>query len=105
VHGADPQDGGSADRDIYWTFDYEDYKIFSPEHEFELADVWAHMEAEQLEKGGSLKSDISNEILLFHDSEVTNEKYPRYYEQLIHRTQSMAIVFTQPSYHRFLLLP
>ncbi len=45
-----------------------------------------------------LQSGIGNEILLFHDSEVTAEKYPRYYEQLLHRTESMGLVFTQPFY-------
>lgn len=85
-------EGLDRDRDIYWTFDYKDYKIYSPEHEFELADVWTRM-AEALQPG------LSNEILLFHDNEVTAEKYPRYYEELIHRTESMGVEFTQPSYH------
>ncbi|MFW6361993.1 MAG: polysaccharide deacetylase family protein [Spirochaetota bacterium] len=83
--------GMERDRDIYWTFDYKDYKISNPEHEFELDDVWAHMAED-------LQAELSNEILLFHDHIVTNEKYPRYYEQLIHRTESMGLVFTQPSY-------
>lgn len=85
-------EGLDRDRDIYWTFDYKDYKIYSPEYEFQLADVWTRMD-------GVLQPGHSNEILLFHDSEVTAEKYPRYYEQLIHRTESMGIVLTQPPYH------
>lgn len=85
-------EGLDRDRDIYWTFDYKDYKINSPEYEFELADVWTRM-AETLQPG------ISDEIFLFHDHVETNRKYPRYYEELIHRTESMGIVFTQPSYH------
>ena len=84
-------EGLGRDRDIYWTFDCKDYKIYSPEHEFELADVWTRM-AEVLQSG------IGNKILLFHDNEVTAEKYPRYYEQLLHRTESMGLVFTQPFY-------
>ena len=84
-------EGLDRDRDIYWTFDYKDYKIYSPEHEFELADVWTRM-------AEALQPQTSNEILLFHDNVVTKEKYPRYYEQLIHRTEAMGIVFTQASY-------
>ena len=91
VHPWYGAEGLGRDRDIYWTFDYKDYKIYSPEHEFELADVWTRM-AEVLQPG------IGNEILLFHDNEVTNEKYPRYYEQLLHRTESMGLVFTQAFY-------
>lgn len=70
--------GLDSDRDVFWTYDFEEYRLSFDE-------ILKRMDDKNPRQGGSLINFDSSEILLIHDHENTKETFFRIIDRLIEK--------------------
>lgn len=86
----------ATDRDVFWTFDTQDYRLTDGQGTFAAADLLAHLEDPAPAQGGTLAGGTSDEILLMHDNEHTAKVFPGYYREILRRVEALGLVFSRP---------
>lgn len=87
-----------GDQDIFWTFDYEEYRLHNDQNPIKEDFIYAKMENEHSTYGGCLKDKNSDEIILIHDHPITNSILPNYFEILIGKAIEIGIEFCEPKF-------
>lgn len=89
------QDLHSQDCDIYWTFDFEEYRL-QYENSFSYEHILAHMHEVSPHTGGSLVNPQDCNIILIHDHPQTDAIVPGYFYDLINRAIELGVQFITP---------
>lgn len=87
------ENGLNKDRDVFWTFDCEDYKLYPPESSFTINNVLQHISDESPPNGGSLVSGSGDEIILIHDHPESMKRFPDGYKVILDKIAEHQIRF------------
>jgi peptidoglycan/xylan/chitin deacetylase (PgdA/CDA1 family) len=89
-------EGLDKDIDIFWTFDFLEYKLASCESTF--AHILNKINDMNPKKGGILLKPDEYNIVLIHDHEDTEEVYPNYFNKIINYVLYHGVEFIKPEF-------
>jgi peptidoglycan/xylan/chitin deacetylase (PgdA/CDA1 family) len=88
--------GLNRDRDVLWTFDFEDYKLSNAEHHISKEEIFMHISEKEPRWGGSLQNELSHDILLIHDLPKSNRTYEGYFTEILEYVKGNGVKFDKP---------
>lgn len=91
--------GLSRDIDTFWTFDFEEYRLWQGT-DYSLDALWAKTRDPAPARGAALYGENQRHILLLHDFEETEAALPRYYQLFIEELIKNGITFDAPGFLR-----
>ena len=89
--------GLDTDVDTFWTFDFEEYKIWQ-DSEFTKESVWKKMHEQNPTLGEALFKENNRHFILMHNFDETEEVFPEYYKVLVEHLLENGLVFDEPKF-------
>ena len=89
--------GLDTDIDTFWTFDFEEYKIWK-DSEFTKESVWKKMHEQNPALGAALFKENNRHFILMHNFDETEEVFPEYYKVLVEHLLENGLVFDEPKF-------
>ncbi|MDS0525634.1 polysaccharide deacetylase family protein [Clostridium sp. SHJSY1] len=91
------KEGLDKDIDVYWTFDFIEYKL---EYNvgFTFNDIFYEINDKNPNSGGVLLDPSSYNIVLIHDHEKSEEVYPDYFSKIIDYTLKSGVKYMKPKF-------
>jgi hypothetical protein len=90
--------GLDKDRDVLWTFDFEDYKLSKGENGISKDGILKRISENEPFWGGSLQNEKSHDVLLIHDLPKSNTFYNGYFTDILDNVINKGITFRSPSF-------
>lgn len=89
--------GLDTDIDTFWTFDFEEYRIWQ-DSEFTKESVWEKMHEQNPVMGEALFQENNRHFILMHNFDETEEVFPEYYKVLVEYLLEKGFVFDEPKF-------
>lgn len=86
-----------TDVDTFWTFDFEEYKIWQ-DSEFTKESVWKKMHEQNPTLGEALFKENNRHFILMHNFDETEEVFPEYYKVIVEHLLENGLVFDEPKF-------
>lgn len=91
------KEGLNKDIDVYWTFDFFEYKL-EYNMDFTFEDILYEINDKNPKSGGTLLKPNAYNIVLIHDHEKSEEVYPNYFSKIINYTLYSGVKYIQPQF-------
>lgn len=91
------ENGLDRDIDTFWTFDFEEYRMYS-DPAFTKESVWQKMHHASPQTGAALFGENNRHILLLHAHDETEALLPGYYRLFIDHLLENGITFDEPQF-------
>jgi peptidoglycan/xylan/chitin deacetylase (PgdA/CDA1 family) len=89
--------GMNQDVDTFWTFDFEEYRLYQDET-FTKQSIWNKMNNKEPKSGAVLFAEDNHHIILLHAHDETEEIFPKYYKEFIERCLDRGLTFGDPGF-------
>jgi peptidoglycan/xylan/chitin deacetylase (PgdA/CDA1 family) len=89
--------GMDQDVDTFWTFDFEEYRLYQDET-FTKQSIWDKMSNNEPKSGAVLFAEENKHIVLLHAHDETEEVFPQYYKEFIERCLEKELKFEEPRF-------